>query len=108
MGASLSVFSHRKLSNRVLTQTLKASSTRTFSLFHFVLGGVAFAGENRVLDVLVLLVLDDKRLVVGADQFHPQLAIGAVLLGIGRLVGDGVFIADGAGDLTKDVRKLAE
>src|ERR1039457_7516242 len=66
--------------------------SQTGDLFHLVLGSVAFAGRDLVLDVVVLLVLDDERLVIRSNQFHLQLAIGAVLLGVRGLVRDGVLI----------------
>ena len=72
-----------------------------------MLGGVAVARDDLILDVLVLLVLDLQRLVVRPHQLHFQLAIGAVLLGVGGLVGDGVLIADGLRDLAEDFRQLA-
>src|ERR1019366_323105 len=75
-------------------------------LVHFVFGGVALARRNRVLDVVVLLVLDDERLVVRSHQFYLQLAIGAVLLGVGGLVGDGVLITDRLGHFPENVRQF--
>src|SRR5271165_5940417 len=80
---------------------------RAGALLHLVLGGVAIARDDLVLDVLVLLVLDFQRLVIGADQLHLQLAIAAVLLGVGGLIGDGVLVANRAANLTEDFRKLA-
>ncbi len=64
-----------------------------------MLGGVAVARDDLVLDVVVLLVFDHERLVVGPNQFDFQLAVSAVLLGVGGLISDGVLIANGLRDL---------
>ncbi len=55
-------------------------------LFHFLLGAVAVARNDVVLQRLVLLVLNAQRLPLVIHQLDAQLAIRSILLGVARLI----------------------
>ena len=48
-----------------------------------------------------------ERLVVRTNQFDLELAVGAVHLGIGGLVGDGVLVANRLRDFLEDSGQVA-
>jgi hypothetical protein len=76
-------------------------------LLHFLLGAIAFAGDDVVFERLVLLVLDAQRLAFVVHQLHAQLAIGAVLLGVGGPVDQLVFGADVLVDLLEKMSGIS-
>src|ERR1039458_3193923 len=80
-----------------------STTAKGWDLFHLVLGGVALASHDLILDIVVLLVLEDERLVIRPNQFYLQLAIGAVLLGVGGLIRDGVLITDRLGHFAENI-----
>src|SRR4051812_40534148 len=72
------------------------------ALFHFVLGGVAFARDDVVLQFLPLLVFQSQLAPVGRLQFDLYLAEAAVLLGVGRAVSEHVLVTDVGSDVGED------
>src|ERR1035437_5126385 len=86
--------------------TRRILASNSASLLHFLPCAVAFAGDDVVLERLVLLVLDEQRMALFIDQFHAQLAIAAVLLGVRRVVDHLVLGADGGVDILEDLRHL--
>src|SRR5579864_3184246 len=72
-----------------------------------VFGGVAFAGDDFVLHIFVLLVLDLQGTAILGNHFDLQLAVSTVELGVGRVVSDGVLVADVATDIFERVNHVA-
>ena len=73
-------------------------------LLHFLAGAVSVARDDVVLQRLVLLVLHAQRVPFVVDQFDAQLAIGAVLLGVGGMVDELVLRADVLVDVARRSR----
>ncbi len=77
------------------------------ALLHFLLGAIAVAGDDVVFQRLVLLVLHAQRLAFVVHQLHAQLALGAVLLGVGGAVDQLVLGADVLVDVVHIVGQFA-
>src|SRR3954468_12572978 len=75
-------------------------------LFDFVLGGVAVARDDVVLDIFALFVLQGKWTAIGRLQLDLHFAEGSILLGIGGAVGDHVFVADVGRNVAKSFLEI--
>ena len=56
------------------------------ALLHFLLRPITITSNNVVLQRLVLLILEAQWLPFVIHQFYAQLAIGAILLGVRRVI----------------------
>src|SRR5450759_1211875 len=81
--------------------------TRSSCLLHRVLRRVPLARVDNVLKVLTLLIMNLQWTAVGRLKFHFQLAVGAVLFGVGGMVRDAVLVADVGPDLVEYLRQFA-
>src|ERR1700722_15844440 len=76
-------------------------------LLHFLVGAIAVAGDDVVLQRLVLLVLDAQGLAFVIHKLHAEFAVGAVLLQVGGVINQLILRADVGVDLVEDVGILA-
>jgi hypothetical protein len=72
-------------------------------LFDGEFGFVAIAGYDGVLEGLVFFVLHAEGMAFVVDEQDFDLAIGAVIFGVGGAVGEDVLVADGVADGGEDV-----
>src|SRR5258708_6097885 len=73
---------------------------------HRVLGGVTVAGDDFNLYILALLIFHLQRAAIRADHLHFQLAVGAVELVVGGMVGERVLLANVLANILEDFIKL--
>jgi hypothetical protein len=72
-------------------------------LFDGEFGFVAVAGYDGILEGLVFFVLHAEGMAFVVDEQDFDLAIGAVIFGVGGAVGEDVLVADGVADGGEDV-----
>ncbi len=72
-------------------------------LFDGEFGVVAVAGDDGVLLGFAFFVLHAQWMAFVVDQKDFDLAVGAVVFGVGGTVGQDVLVADGVVDLAEDV-----
>jgi len=77
------------------------------TLFDGEFGVVAVAGDDGVLLGVALFVLHAEGMAFVVDQEDLDLAVTAVVFGVGGAVGEDVFVADGVVDLAEDVGERA-
>src|ERR1700722_3399793 len=80
---------------------------RRLLLFDRILGVVAVAGYDGIFERLLLFVLHLQRLALVVYKQYLNVAVGAVVLVVGGLVGEDVLVADGVVDGGEDVGQLA-
>ena len=73
-------------------------------LFDGEFGVVAVAGDDGVLQGFVLFVLHAEGVAFVVDEEDFDLAVGAVVFGVGGAVGEDVLVADGVVDLWRRCR----
>ena len=72
-------------------------------LFDGEFGFVAVTGDDGIFEGLVFFVLHAEGMAFVVDKQNFDLAIGAVVFGVGGTVGEDVFVADGVADGGEDV-----
>src|SRR5579863_9648135 len=64
---------------------------------------ISFAGVDFKLHILALLIANFERSTIRRHHFYFQLAVGAIELGIGRVIGQAVLVTDVARDVVKNL-----
>src|SRR5580704_10569266 len=71
-----------------------------------MLGGVTVAGDDFDFLIFALLVFHFQGAAIGGYYLHFQLAISAIQLAVGGMVGQRVLLANILTDLLEDLAKL--